>query len=516
MTPFCLSNRIKCLNKIDLCGFNWGMENNIRVAVVGAGISGMAAAIELAHNGCQVSVFEKSSSYGGRGQILRSGEFLFDLGPSWYWMPDVFEQFFNEYGKSTQDYFNLVRLDPSYSIFYKSGRLDVPAGLDACCRLFESRELGSSVFLRRFIEDGRFKYTKGMQDFVRKPSLSWREFLDFGLIKSFFQLDMIKSLESVVERNIKDEVLRMWLCFPVLFLGAKPSKTPALYSLMNYAEIELGTWYPMGGMHQLFKALYELAIEKNVKFHFNAPVEKITVKGRAVSSIILEQEELSFEAIVGSADYHHIETKLLDHQDRQYSDKYWDSRQMAPSALIYYLGVKGKIDELQHHNLFFDTDFDHHASAIYDTGEWPAEPLFYVCMPSKTDPGVAPEGHENLFILIPLASGIQDDHNERRILFDKVLDRLEKRIGKKIRDKIVCRHAMGPDDFKSTFNSYKGNAYGLANVLEQTAILKPRIKHNKIKGMYYSGQLSHPGPGLPPSLISGQITAKQLLKDLSK
>lgn len=503
------------LNKIVNYEFNWGMGHNTRVAVIGAGISGMAAAIELAHNGCQVLVFEKSETYGGRGRILKADEFLFDLGPSWYWMPDVFEQFFNDFGKSTRDYFNLSRLDPSFTIFHKSGRLDVPAGLEACCKLFESREAGSSLFLRKFIEDGRFKYTRGMQDFVRKPSLNWTEFLDFGLIKSLFRLDMVKSLESVVHRNIKDEVLRMWMCFPVLFLGAKPSKTPALYSLMNYAEIELGTWYPMGGMHQLFKALYELAIEKNVKFHFKASVEKINTNGAAVSSITVGHEEVPIDAIVGSADYHHIETQLLDSSNQQYTDNYWNSRQMAPSALIYYLGVKGKIEELQHHNLFFDSDFDKHASAIYDTGEWPADPLFYVCMPSKTDPAVAPEGHENLFVLIPLASGIKDDHQERQILFDKITDRIEKRIGKKIRDNIVVKHEMGPADFISTYNSFKGNAYGLANVLEQTAILKPRIKHNKIKGMYYSGQLSHPGPGLPPSLISGQIAAKQLIKDLS-
>ncbi len=490
-----------------------GMNREFSVGIIGAGISGMAAAIELADKGIQVHVFEKNSGFGGRGRVVERDGFLFDMGPSWYWMPDLFESFFQEYGHSISDYFELMRLDPSFKLIYKGGELDIPAGLEACCEVFEQREPGSSRFLRKFLAEAKYKYETGMREFVRKPSLSLFEFMDWRVLKGLFRLQLFQSIERIVFKGIKDPVLRQWLCFPVLFLGAKPSQTPALYSLMNYAEIELGTWFPRGGMIRLFEAFYKLACEKGVQFHFNAEVKGIELAGKKVKGLQVNERSFVFDSIIAAADYHHVETALLPAEKRQYSETYWQSRLMAPSSLIFYLGIRGPLEGLLHHNLFFDADFERHASEIYDQPAWPQDPLFYLSIVSKSDPTVAPKGMENLFILIPLAAGIQDDKEMRQMLFDKVMDRIEQKTGQPVRERIVTRMEMGPSDFEQSYHSFKGNAYGLANTLGQTAVLKPRMKHKKLDGLYYAGQLTHPGPGLPPSMISGQNSAKLLIKE---
>lgn len=489
------------------------MSRSFSVGIIGAGISGMAAAIELAGKGVEVHVFEKNKSFGGRGHVVERDGFKFDMGPSWYWMPDLFEEFFQSNGRSIKEYFELVRLDPSFRLIYQGGSLDVPAGMEACCEVFEKREPGSSRFLKKFISEGKYKYETGMRDFVRKPALSLMEFLDWRILKGIFRLQMFQSIERVVFKGIKDPVLRQWLCFPVLFLGAKPSDTPALYSLMNYAEIELGTWYPKGGMVKLFEAFYKLACEKGVHFHFESEVSRIDLEGRKVRGLVVNERLFAFDSIIASADYHHVESMLLPPDKRQYSETYWQTRLMAPSSLIFYLGMDGPVEGLLHHNLFFDADFDEHAAEIYDHPAWPSDPLFYVCVTSKSDPSVAPPGKENVFILIPLAAGIQDDTEMRNMLFEKVILRMEQKTGQSLRNRIQTRMEMGPSDFERVYHSFKGNAYGLANTLGQTALLKPRIKHKKLDGLYYAGQLAHPGPGLPPSMISGQNSAKLIIKE---
>ncbi len=485
-------------------------------AVIGAGISGLAASIQLADAGFAVSVFEKNRQFGGRGQIMEKNGFLFDMGPSWYWMPDVFDDFFKQFGKSRSDYFQLVRLDPSYQMIFKDGTLEIPADIQSTYQLFESVEAGSSIFLKKFLDDSRIKYETGMKDFVRKPSLSWSEFFEFRLLSATFKLELFRSLEKLIFRKIKHPKLRQLLCFPVLFLGAKPSQTPALYSMMNYADLVLGSWYPMGGMYKLFEALYQLALEKGVQFHFNSPVEKINIINGTVKGLQIHQENLDFSRVLSTADYHFTESVLLDSEYRQYSEQYWDSRKLSPSSLIFYLGISKKIDKLRHHNLFFTADFNTHAEKIYDHPSWPEEALFYVCAPSKTDPSVSPPGMENLFVLIPLAAGLKDSKLEQDKLLHSILSQLEHYTGQSIREHIVVNERVSVDDFKQLYNSYKGNAYGLSNTLLQTAVLKPRIRSKKVKGLYFAGQLSHPGPGLPPCLISGQISALQLIKDFTQ
>lgn len=483
-----------------------------KIIVIGSGFAGLAAACSLAADGFSVTVLEKNAVPGGRARKFTQDGFMFDMGPSWYWMPDVFEQFFARFGKKVSDYYQLTRLDPSYRVWFgEHDNMDVPAKMEALEAMFEHYEPGSPPQLRKFLKEAGYKYQVGMNDFVRKPSLSILEFADWRIVKSMFRLQMFTSMTKHVQKLFKHEKLIKLLEFPVLFLGAKPQNTPALYSLMNYADMQLGTWYPMGGMHLIIDGMMELATELGVEILLNQEVSQLEVQEKSVSKVITtDGNTYSADVVVGAADYHHIETKLLPPQARNYSDRYWESRTMAPSCLLYYVGVNKRLKNLLHHNLFFDTDFGLHAREIYDTPKWPEQPLFYVSVPSITDPNVAPEGHENLFFLIPVAPGLEDTPEIREKYFDIILKRLEHLTEQPIREHIVYNRSYAHADFVQDYHAFKGNAYGLANTLLQTAFLKPSLKNRHLDNLYYTGQLTVPGPGVPPSLISGQVVASEI------
>jgi phytoene desaturase len=476
------------------------------VGIIGSGFSSLAAACTLAQEGFKVSVFEKNDTLGGRARKFEEKGFMFDMGPSWYWMPEVFENFFNRFGKSASDYYDLVRLDPSYNlVFGKDDIVSMPADYPALEALFESIEPGSSLKLRKFLAEAEYKYKVGMEEFVWKPGLSIMEFADVRVLKSLFRLQMFSSISSQIEKLFQNEKLRQILKFPVLFLGATPENTPALYSLMNYADLKLGTWYPMGGMHKIIEGFVALAKELGVEFYVSEPVERIDVVHRKTTGFTTAHRSHKFDFVVAGADYEHVEQHLLPHIHRSYSHRYWQNRTMAPSSLLFYLGLNQKVPGLEHHNLFFDRDFDLHAREIYTEPAWPTDPLFYVSCPSKSDPYVAPENSENVFLLMPLAPGIEDSEEMREKYFEIMCQRIKHVHGTDIRDHIVYKRSFCLSDFVKDYNAFKGNAYGLANTLRQTAILKPRLHHKKISNLYYTGQLTSPGPGMPPSIISGQV-----------
>jgi phytoene desaturase len=493
------------------------MQHPSKVIVIGSGFAGLSAASFLAKEGYSVTVLEKNTTPGGRARKFETQGFMFDMGPSWYWMPDVFESYFAQFGHRVSDLYDLVRLDPSYNIWFTGGeKRSIPARKEELHRMFEEIEPGSSERLEQFLKEAAYKYEVGITDLVYRPGRSIMEFADMRILKGLFDLHLLQSMSKHVRKFFKDGRLIQLLEFPVLFLGATPQETPALYSLMNHADLTLGTWYPMGGMHRIIDAMVRVAEEQGVLILCNEAVEAIEVRNGGATHVRTSTGRFEADFVIGAADYHHVEQHLLEKKHRQYSEKYWDSRAMAPSSLIYYLGIDKRIDGLEHHNLFFDKDFNLHAHQLYTQPQWPSEPLFYVSAPSKTDPTVAPEGCENLFILIPVAPDLKDSEKVREEYFHRVMDRMENLLGQSIRPHVVYRKDYAQSDFISDYNAFKGNAYGLANTLAQTAILKPKLKSPKVRNLYYAGQLTTPGPGVPPSLISGQVVARELIKDHRK
>ena len=483
------------------------------IAIIGSGFSSLTAACTLADKGYEVHVFEKNSGPGGRASMFEAEGFRFDMGPSWYWMPEVFEDFFNKFGKSASDYYDLVQLDPGYQVIFDGEeQISIPASKAALFELFESIEKGSAEKLKKFLEEAAYKYRVGMDEYVWKPGKSITEFFDTKVLKSFMRLQMLSSVSKSVRSLFTDSRLRKILEFPVLFLGSMPNRIPALYTLMNHADLSLGTWYPMGGMYKVSEAFYELALSLGVKFHFDTPIESVDIIGGEITTLKSGNKTYQTNFVINGADYHHFDKEVIPKAYSNYSSAYWDKREMAPSSLLFYLGVDKKIKGLEHHNLFFDADFEQHAKDIYDSPKWPEDPLFYICCPSKTDPSVAPEGKENLFALIPLAPGINEDKALHEHYLKMIIDRVEKFTGEQFGENIIYKKSFSVDDFKSRYNAFKGNAYGLANTLNQTAILKPKFYSKKIRNLYYTGQLTVPGPGMPPAIISGQMVAEEFHK----
>lgn len=484
-----------------------------KVVIVGSGFSGLAAACCLAKENFQVTVLEKNSTAGGRARRLKQDGYTFDMGPSWYWMPDVFEQFFQRFGQSTADYYKLLRLDPSYQVLFDNDQhFDIPATYPDLRSVFNKLEPGSDIKLDAFLKQAQIKYQAGMQNLVYKPGKSLTEYLNKEVLTGLWNFDIFQSFDRHIKKYFTNEKLLQLLTFPILFLGTSAQSAPALYSLMNYADIKLGTWYPMGGMYQIVEGMVKLAESLGVDFRYNQEVREIEIQASMATNVHTTSGNFKADVVLASADYHHVESKLLPQKSQSYSDQYWKRRKMAPSSLIYYLGVNKKLPGLRHHNLFFDADLDQHCEEIYQNPQWPKHPLFYVSATSRTDPSVCPIGHENLFVLIPVATDLKDSQEIQEYYFDLAIDRMELRLDTPIRKFIAFKRSYSHKNFIKDYNAFKGNAYGLANTLDQTAILKPRLKSKKVKNLYYTGQLTVPGPGVPPSLISGQIAADEIIK----
>jgi phytoene desaturase len=486
---------------------------NKKVIIIGAGFAGLSAAAFMAKEGWQVTVVEKNSTAGGRARQLHSDGFTFDMGPSWYWMPDVFERYFQQFGKQVSDYYKLIRLDPSYRVYWTEDSTDIPADYNELKQLFESIEKGSGIKLDAYLKEASHKYRIGMQQLVYKPGQSITEFIDWQVVKNVFKLDILTSIKKHIAKHFKHPKLQQLMEFPVLFLGALPKDTPALYSLMNYADLRGGTWFPEGGMFSIVKAMKSLAEELGVKFQFDEEAKEIVIEQGTAKKLVTTKYTYNADVVISGADYHFTESHLLAAPYRTYTEAYWDKKVLAPSCLIYYVGLNKKVDGLLHHNLFFDVPFEQHADEIYTHKQWPTEPLFYLSVTSKTEPSTAPAEGENLFILIPVAAGLEGDTDSiREKYFQQAIKRIEQRIKQSIQENIVYKKSYSVTDFKNDYHSFKGNAYGLANTLLQTAIFKPSCQSKKVNNLFYTGQFTVPGPGVPPSLISGEVVSKQVIK----
>lgn len=483
-----------------------------KVTVIGAGFASISAACYLAKAGFEVNVYEKNAQLGGRArQYIRDG-FKFDMGPTWYWMPDVFERFFADFNKKPSDYYGLQRLGPSYRVYFgEKDYIDISDDLKTIMATFEKEEDHAGEALATFLDKAEKNYNIAIRDLVYKPGLSPLELVSWDTMREFPQF--FTTISDISRRKFKSERLRQIIEFPVLFLGAKPSMTPAFYSFMNFADLKLGTWYPSGGMKSVVDGMTRLAEELGVKFHTNASVTNINSgKDKIVTSITIDNVDKDVDILVSGADYVHSE-QLLSEKDRMYSDTYWKKKVMAPSSLLFYVGLDKKVDRLLHHTLFFDVSFEAHAKAIYDEPEWPEKPLFYASFPSITDASVAPEGKEAAIFLIPLAPDLEDSEALRQQYFDIIIDRLEQLTQQEIKSSVLFSDSYCVTDFKEDYNSFKGNAYGMANTLMQTAFLRPKLKSKKLDNLYYTGQLTVPGPGVPPSLISGKLVSEIISKD---
>jgi phytoene desaturase len=483
------------------------------VVVIGSGFAGLSAASFMAKAGWSVTVIEKNSTPGGRARQLKEDGFTFDMGPSWYWMPDVFERYFEQFGKKVSDYYSLQRLSPSYRVYWEEGFTDIPSDFAELKETFNRIEPGSGKQLEKYLEEAAYKYETGIQKLVYKPGQSVTEFFEWDIVKGVFKLDVFTSIKKHIQKHFKNSKLRQLMEFPILFLGALPKNTPALYSLMNYADIKGGTWYPEGGMYAVVDAMYQLATELGVQFHFEEEVSEIVLESSSAKKVITKKNVYNTDVVISGADYHFTETKLLPEAFQSYSTSYWDKRILAPSCLLYYVGLNKKLKNVLHHALFFDVPFEQHATEIYTHPQWPGQPLFYVSVNSVTDPTVAPAGCDNIVFLVPVASGLEGDTEEQREKYFRLIaERMEKHTGQSILDSVIYKKTFSVSDFVSDYNSFRGNAYGLANTLMQTALFKPSCKSKKVKNLFYTGQLTVPGPGVPPSLISGEVVANEVVK----
>ncbi len=481
------------------------------INIIGSGFSSLAASCYLAKAGYEVAVFEKNSTVGGRARQLKKDGFTFDIGPTWYWMPDVFERFFSDFNKKASDYYSLKKLDPAYQVYFgKDEYVIIPGSLEEIYANFEKEEAGSAKKLEAFIKKAKDNYDIAIKDLVYRPGVSPLELVTPATAKRLGRF--FTNISSEVRKEFTNTKLRQILEFPVLFLGAKPSDTPAFYSFMNYADFGLGTWHPEGGMYKVIEGIQELAESLGVKFHLNAPVQKIITENGKAKGLTVNGKDHFSDLVLSGADYHHSE-QLLPEKLRQYSSKYWEKKTFAPSSLLFYVGFDKKLKNVSHHTLFFDSSFENHAKDIYDDPNWPEDPLFYASFPSITDENCAPEGNEAGIFLIPLAPDLEDSEEIRERYFNIILDRFEKITGQKIKNNIIFKSSYCVNDFKEDYNSYKGNAYGMANTLFQTAFLRPKLRSNKVEHLYFTGQLTVPGPGVPPSLISGKLAAGLIEKN---
>jgi phytoene desaturase len=483
-----------------------------KIGIIGSGFASLSAACYLAKEGNEVHIFEKNDTVGGRARRLEKDGFTFDIGPSWYWMPDIFERFFADFDKKPSDYYQLDKLSPAYKVVFEDEDIVIGDELEKIKNTFEEVEPGSSKPLQKFIDTAKQNYDIAIKNLVYRPGESALELVTPQTVKKVDSF--LSNVSRDVRKDFKNPKLVSILEFPVLFLGATPQKTPSFYNFMNFADFGLGTWHPKGGMYEVIIAMRTLAEELGVTIHTSSPISEIIVENNTAVGLKVNDTEQRFDVVVSGADYHHSET-LLKPQHRQYSKGYWEKKTFAPSSLIFYVGFDKKLKNIEHHNLFFDTDFTKHAHEIYEDPQWPEDPLFYANFTSVTDSSTAPDGCENGFFLIPLAPGLEDTPELRDQYFDIVIKRFEQRTGQNVRDHILFKESFCVNDFINEYNSYKGNAYGMANTLLQTAFLRPKLRSKKVTNLYFTGQLTVPGPGVPPSLISGKLTAQLVKKHVS-
>lgn len=489
------------------------------VIIIGSGIGGLATAGLLAKQGYQVKVFEKNEQLGGRASVFEAEGFRFDMGPSWYLMPDVFEHFFSLMGERVEDHLSLTRLDPSYRIFSQNqpNPTDLYSDVARDYHTFETFEPGSSKQLKTYLAQAEEAYTIAKAHFMYKNYDSWRDFFTKEAFIHGRRLSVFSSMHRYIKKFFRSDALQKIMEYQLVFLGSSPYDTPALYSIMNYIDFKLGVYYPQGGMYEIVKSLARMAEKYKARLQVQAPVRRILIKDGKACGVQLENgQEYYADIVISNADIHHTDTQLLPPEYREYTDAYWQSRTLAPSALILYLGVRGKIPSLTHHNLIFSQDWKKNFDEVFTHPQWPSDPSLYVCAPSVTDTTVAPEGCENLFVLVPIPAGIAYSEQELDAQEARILRLIAERMHiPDLESRLIYKRRFCVKDFAERYNSFQGTALGLAHTLKQTAIFRPNNVHSKVKNLYYVGGNTNPGIGMPICLISAELVVKRLLNDKS-
>jgi len=484
------------------------------VAVVGSGFGGLSTACYLADAGADVTVVEKNDQLGGRASVLERDGFRFDMGPSWYLMPDVFERFFGHFDRAPGDYYDLEHLDPHYKIFFKDGdEVTVTADREATKAAFEAYETGAGDALDAYLAEAEETYDIGMEHFVYEDRPRFRDYVDLDVVRHARGLTFLGSMQGHVEDYFDHPKLQQIMQYTLVFLGGSPSNTPALYNLMSHVDFNLGVHYPEGGMGGVVDGIAELGSELGVEYRTGSEVAAILGAAGDFRVEMADGEFLRADLVVSDADYAHTEQELLPPQSRQYDADYWNSRTYAPSAFLLYLGVEGDVEPLEHHTLVLPTEWDDHFEQIFDDPAWPDDPAYYLCVPSKTDDTVAPEGHSNLFALVPIAPGLDDDEATRERYRDLVLDDIAANAGVDLRDRIVVEERFCVSEFAERYNATGGTALGLAHTLRQTGPLRPGHRSSEVPGLYFTGGFTTPGIGVPMCLIGGQHAADAVRDD---
>ena len=487
---------------------------NKKVVVIGAGIGGLGTAGLFAKKGYEVTVLEKNENLGGRANIFESDGYRFDMGPSWYLAPDLFEHFFSLMGERIEDHMDLVRLSPSYRIFFSKDPkpLDIHSDIAVDSATFEEIEPGSAEQLRAYLKQSEYQYEVATQHFMYKNYDTVFDFFNRRVMTEGQKLSVFSKMHAFVSRFFKTRKLQQVMEYTMVFLGTSPYEAPALYNLMSHMDFNQGVFYPQGGFYELIKALARIAEKNGADLRTNSPVAEVVVENGVTKGVMLESKEfVEADIVISNADIQFTETRLLGEKWRTHSNKYWNKRVMAPSAFIMYLGVKEKLPNLIHHNLLFSDDWRKNFDDIYKDPRLPEEPSLYVCAPSVTDPSVAPEGRENLFVLVPIASDLQISDHEKDAYSEKVLARMEQEMKLPgLRKKIEYKRIYTVDNFAADYNAFKGTALGLAHTIWQTAIFRPNNRSKKVKNLFYVGAGTNPGIGTQICLISAELVYKRV------
>lgn len=486
--------------------------------VIGAGFTGLSAAAILAKEGFEVTVLEKNDKPGGRGMVWQEKGYVFDMGPSWYMMIDAFDNFFALFGKKPEDYYKTVRIDPSYRVhFGENDSLDIKADINENYKLFDTFEKEGGKKLRKFIERSKAMYDIVFDHFLYKDYWNILDFLDRSLIFKGLKLKILTKLDKFVKKYFKSDKAQKIVQYSVAFVGASPPISPAVYSILAHCDMNLGIWYPLGGFGAIVDAIKNLGVEKGVDFKFNTEVFKIEVKDKMGKRLLTSNGNFQADIILNTGDYEHGEMKLIEEKYRTYKEKYWKKKIIAPAAFLVYLGLNKKLNNFLHHNFYFNPDWDDYFNKIFGSNpQWPEDPSIYITVPSKSDPSLIPEGGELMTILVLVSPDLDDIESFREQYFDKVLEKVEKLTGESIKDSIVVKRIVAHEHFKNTFHAFKGTALGLAHTLRQTAVFRPHHKSKKVKNLYYAGHYTHPGVGVPVSIISAQLACEKITKDVKK